>query len=125
MAVKLVIVDDEEFIRLPMKDYFEDSGWAVVTFNSGEEALSYFEAESADCVLADMRLPGMTGIEFVINANRCKPGMRFVIYSGAMDFSIIEELKTAGVQNYSVVNKPVFDLNELRKALEGDMKGAC
>ncbi len=125
MTTKLVIVDDEEFIRLPMKDYFEDCGWQVITFNSAEEALGFFETESADCVLADMRLPGMTGIEFVIKVNMRNPGMRFVIYSGAMDFSIIEELKTAGVQNYSVVNKPVFDLNELRKALDGERKGAC
>ena len=122
MATKLLIVEDEEFIRLPLKDYFEDCGWMVDTFNSGEEALHHLMKSNADCVIVDMRLPGMTGIEFIIEANRIRPGIRFVIYTGAMDYTMNEDLGTAGVDNYTIVSKPAFDLNELRKALEGKTK---
>ena len=124
MAVKLLIIDDEEFIRLPIQDYFEDCGWTVFTFNNGEDALKYLEKENADCVIADMRLHGMTGIEFIIKANLLRPGIRYVIYSGAIDSSIAYELNKAGIFNYAIVIKPAFDLDELRIALEAKSKGA-
>ena len=122
MTIKLLIVDDEDYIRLPIKDYFEDCGWSVETFDSGEEALRYLLDNEVDCVIADVRLPGMTGIEFITEANRLRPGIRFVIYTGAAGHAIKEELDTAGVDNYAVVSKPAFDLEQLRRALE--MKAA-
>lgn len=122
MAIKLLIVDDEEYIRLPIKDYFEDCGWIVDTFDSGEEALRHLLNNEVDCVIADVRLPGMTGVEFMTEANRLRPGIRFVIYTGAAGYTIKEELDTAGIDNYSVVSKPAFDLEQLRRALE--MKSA-
>lgn len=116
---RLIIVDDEEFIRLPIKDYFEDCGWNVDVFSTAEDALEYLKNESAECVIVDMRLPGMTGIDFITEAHRLRPEIRFVIYTGSIDFSITEELHSAGVNDSCIVRKPVINLIELKIAVEG------
>ena len=120
MKTKLVIIDDEEFIRLPIQDYFEDCGWVVVPFSSAEDALEYLKDESADCVRVDVRLPGMTGPEFIVRASAIRPGIRFVIYTGSFDFSITDDLKRAGVDNSCIVRKPARDLADIKRAVAGD-----
>jgi FixJ family two-component response regulator len=57
MPKRLIIIDDEEFIRIPIQDYFEDNGWQVIPFNSAEEALDYIKKESAECIIVDMSSP--------------------------------------------------------------------
>ncbi len=123
MPRRIVIVDDEEYIRIPMQDYFEDCGWDVSAFNSGEDALAYLEVEEADCVIIDMRLPGMTGLEFIDRAGKIRGGMRFVIYTGSVGFNITENLLKAGITQDCIVHKPAENLSELLKAAEG--KGCC
>jgi len=119
MKTKLMIVDDEEFIRMPLKDYFEDCGWEVEAFSSAADALGYLGKYDAGCVIVDMRLPGMSGVEFITEAHRIRPETRFVIYTGSIDFTVTNELRAAGVNEFSIVRKPAMDLSEIRYAAEG------
>lgn len=119
MKTKLVIIDDEEFIRMPIQDFFEDCGWDVVPFNTAEDALEYLEKENAGCVIVDVRLPGMTGPEFIVKAAAIRPGIRFVIYTGSFDFSISDDLRSAGVDSGCIVRKPAYDLDIIKRAVEG------
>lgn len=118
MKAKLIVIDDEEFIRMPLQDFFEDCGWEVVSYSSAEDALEYLKDEGADCVIVDVRLPGMTGPEFIVKANAIRPGIRFIIYTGSFDFSISEELRRAGVDSNCIVRKPALDLNDIKRAVE-------
>lgn len=118
MPKRLVIIDDEEFIRVPMQDYFEDCGWDVTAFNTAEDALDYLKTESADCIIVDMRLPGMTGLEFIDRAKDIKDGLRFVIYTGSVDFNITENLRSKGITEDCIVHKPAENLSELLHAAE-------
>lgn len=118
MKAKLIVIDDEEFIRMPLQDFFEDCGWEVVSYSSAEDALEYLKDEGADCVIVDVRLPGMTGPEFIVKANAIRPGIRFVIYTGSFDFSITEELRRAGVDKNCIVRKPALDLSDIKRAVE-------
>jgi len=118
MLKKLIIIDDEEYIRIPMQDYFEDNGWNVAAFNSAEEALGYLEYESADCIIVDMRLPGMTGLEFIDKANHIRKGLKFVIYTGSVDFNLTENLRSIGITEDCIVHKPAENLRELLDAAE-------
>ncbi|HPS57618.1 MAG TPA: response regulator [Spirochaetota bacterium] len=123
MKAKLLVIDDEDFIRMPIQDYFEDCGWEVVPFSSAEDALAYLKDEMADCVIVDVRLPGMSGPEFIVRASALRPGIRFVIYTGSFDFSITNDLRAAGVDKNCIVRKPARDLNDIRRAVEGGDHG--
>jgi DNA-binding response OmpR family regulator len=60
---RLLIVDDEKYLRLLYKTELEAEGYHVDTAADAKEALGMFEREHYDLVILDIRMPGMDGIE--------------------------------------------------------------
>lgn len=63
MKKKILVVDDEEGLRLLYKEELEDEGWEVELAASGEESMEKLEKDSIDLVLLDIKMPGMDGVE--------------------------------------------------------------
>ena len=61
--IKITIVDDDESVREGLSRLLSSVGFVVNTFASAEEYLSYDPPRRADCLLLDVRMPGMGGIE--------------------------------------------------------------
>jgi FixJ family two-component response regulator len=57
------IVDDDESVRTAMRDMVESFGYAVVAFASGVEFLGSSGPHDSACLIADVRMPGMDGLE--------------------------------------------------------------
>ncbi|MEM7828392.1 MAG: response regulator [Candidatus Aenigmatarchaeota archaeon] len=60
---KILVVDDEEYIRVLYKEELEDEGYNVCVACDGEEALRKIEEERPDLVILDIKMPGINGIE--------------------------------------------------------------
>lgn len=116
MNRRLIIIDDEESIRNPITDYFEDMGWDVFPFHSAEDALLFLEKEHVDTAIVDVRLPGMTGIDFIYETIKQKRVINFVIYTGSVDFSLPEDFKSIGVST-NVILKPAESFSVLYNAV--------
>jgi len=63
MKKKILIVDDEEGLRLLYKEELEDEGASVTLAASGAEALERLEEGTFDLILLDIKMPGMDGVE--------------------------------------------------------------
>lgn len=63
MKKKILVVDDEEGLRLLYKEELEDEGNVVVLASSGAEALERLGDGPVDLVLLDIKMPGMDGVE--------------------------------------------------------------
>ncbi len=63
MSSRVLIVDDEEGIRLLYKEELEEEGYEVELASSGEEALKKLDSGQMDMVLLDIKMPGMDGVE--------------------------------------------------------------
>ena len=63
MKNRLLIVDDEEGIRLLYKEELEEEGYDTEIASSGEEALEKLKDAKVDLVLLDIKMPGMDGVE--------------------------------------------------------------
>ena len=63
MEADILIVDDEEGIRLSMQEFVTVSGFRTYTAASAEEALTLLEERQVDVVITDIMLPGMDGLE--------------------------------------------------------------
>lgn len=67
---RILLVDDEGWVRKLVRGYLEQAGFAVTTAASGPEALAEFKAHPPDLVLLDLMLPGMDGLEVARHIRR-------------------------------------------------------
>ncbi len=61
-AARILIVDDNEANRLLAQGTLEDEGYEVLLATGGAEAIAAFEAERPDCIVLDVRMPGIDGL---------------------------------------------------------------
>jgi len=82
MPNSVLIVDDEEGIRRSLTGVLEDEGMLVETAASGEECLACFERRLFSCVLLDVWLPGIDGIETLKRLKSAYPDTAVLMISG-------------------------------------------
>jgi FixJ family two-component response regulator len=62
-ALLVAVVDDDESMRDTTRDFLESAGFAVAIFASARSLLESACLENVSCLITDIRMPGMTGIE--------------------------------------------------------------
>ena len=82
MPNSVLIVDDEEGIRRTLAGVLTDEGFSVETAASGEECLALFEGRLFSCVLLDVWLPGIDGIETLERLKEAYPDTAVIMISG-------------------------------------------
>jgi CheY-like chemotaxis protein len=110
---RILIVDDEAFIRLYLEEVLADEGHDVMSARDGAEALRLLRTAgiTPDLILLDLMMPGMNGWEFrkAQAADPVLAGIPVVVVSGAGD--VQAEAARLGVKGY--VTKPFFPENLL------------
>ncbi len=117
LVYKVLILDDEEGIRISLTDFFEDEGFCVSCVSSSEEALDVLADKKIDVGVIDIRLPTMTGIDFILKAHHIQPDMKYVIYTGSSDFVLPLDLYEIGIRPNDVFNKPIEDMSLISNAV--------
>ncbi|MDP2848533.1 MAG: response regulator [Humidesulfovibrio sp.] len=104
---RILIIDDEERIRHLLQDYLEDfEDYALRASESAEDALEQLSHETAELCIVDMRLPGMDGQAFILQAEKRQLCDRFILHTGSMDFTLTKELRESGLTEDDVFFKP-------------------
>ncbi len=117
-----LILDDEESIRQSIAAYMEDDGYIVFRAGSGEEALEIVKNNHIDEAVVDIRLPGIDGNTFMIEARKILPNIKFVVHTGSADYVPPDAVKALGITSDKVLIKPASDLNVLCEALKEQYK---
>ena len=117
-----LILDDEESIRQSIAAYMEDDGYIVFRAGSGEEALEIVKNNHIDEAVVDIRLPGIDGNTFMIEARKILPNIKFVVHTGSADYMPPDAVKDLGVTSGKVLIKPASDLNVLCQAFKEQYK---
>jgi two-component system cell cycle sensor histidine kinase/response regulator CckA len=118
----VLVVDDGEDIRRLVRTILDRLGYVVLEAASGEDAVAAFRDghPSIDCVILDMVMPGMSGLETARRLREIQPGVRIILSSG---FSIEEDAREAfeeGIQGFLPKPFRVHSLAaELRRVLNG------
>jgi len=115
----ILVVDDEFSVRDSLEHWFRRDGYRVGTAQSGEEALGSLQRERWDVVLADIRMPGMDGLELQRRIHRIDPEIAVIVITAyASVESAVQALKDGA---FDYVAKPI-DPDELshlvKKAVE-------
>jgi two-component system nitrogen regulation response regulator NtrX len=101
----VLVVDDEEGIRESLAGIFEDEGCAILTSNSGEEALELLKEHSPDLVLLDIWLPGIDGIKTLEEIKALKPDLPIIMISGHGNIELA--VKATKIGAYDFLEKPL------------------
>jgi len=82
MTARIMIVDDEQAIRDSLQGLFEDEGYLVYSAASGEECVAKLRKQSVDCVLLDIWMPGIDGLETLSRLQQLDRGLPVIMMSG-------------------------------------------
>ncbi len=111
---RVLVADDEENLRLVLKTLLKKHGYEVQVAASAEEALARLQQFDPDFVLADVRMPGMSGIELVAELKRRGSDAVAIVMSAYGSVELALEAMKAGAYDY--VAKP-FKQDEVLLAL--------
>jgi len=109
----VLIIDDDEAVRLSLKFHFDDCGFITQSVQTAEEALNLMENTKVDAAIVDLRLPGINGIEFIRLAADKWPDVMYVIYTGSPAANIPDEILSTISVSPKMFFKPLSDLSEL------------
>jgi DNA-binding NtrC family response regulator len=109
--VRILIVDDEETIRLALGELLRSDGHAVREAETGDVALAALDGAPADLVLADLRMPGMDGMQLLETVRARFPNTLVVLVTAQGDERIAVQALKLGAYDY--LPKP-FDNEEIR-----------
>lgn len=107
---RILIVDDERYIRSTIKDIFENEKYVAETAADPVEALELIKSSTFDLVLSDIVMPRMTGIEFIDELQAMQFEAPVIIMSAHGDIQTAVECIKKGA--YDFLEKPI-DLNRL------------
>jgi FixJ family two-component response regulator len=120
MTPLISIVDDDISVRKSLDRLFRSVGLEVRVFGSAEDFLSSNHSRKPDCLILDVRLPGMSGVELLqyLGAHKCNVPVVFITAHGADDGA-----RSAAASDWTVayLTKP-FSGDELLDAVNAALK---
>src|SRR3972149_915447 len=117
MKNRLLIVDDEEGIRLLYKEELEEEGYATEIASSGEEALEKLKDTKVDLVLLDIKMPGMDGVEVLRRVKEKWKTLPVILCTAYPHYK--QEFGTWASDAYVVKSS---DLKELKAKIKNKLK---
>lgn len=113
------VVEDDEAFRDSLKALLESAGLTVETYASGEEFLQAYDSERCGCLLLDIRMPGIGGLELLEKLAAAKTNLPVIIMTSHGDVPKAVKAMKAGAVDF--LEKPFRDevvLGCIRHALE-------
>jgi FixJ family two-component response regulator len=113
-AALVAIVDDDESIRIALHRLVRSAGYSVDVFASATDFLGSLSLRTPSCLLLDLQLPGMTGIELLQRFAELDNAPPVVVITGSDDQCLLDQCLALGAKQY--LRKPV-DCDKLLEAI--------
>ena len=114
-AGRILVVDDEENIRLTLEECFTSIGYEVVTASDGEDALQKFAPGKFDCVISDLMMPSIDGIELLKRIRIQDSDVYFLMITGYPGIDSAVNAMKEGAYDY--LTKP-FHMEDIQLKVE-------
>lgn len=117
---KVLIVDDQNGIRILLMEVFSSEGYTTYQAANGKTALEIVEKHTPDLVLLDMKIPGMDGLEILKHLKEMNPSIKVIMMTAYGELDMIKEATELGALMH--FTKP-FDIDEMRVAVNMQLSG--
>jgi diguanylate cyclase (GGDEF)-like protein len=116
---RLLVIDDDQDVRLLLKDLLEESDYEVHSASCGEEALRMIRVSTYDIIITDLRLTGMHGLEVIKEVKAIDAGIDVVVMTGYASVNSAVESMKAGAVDY--ITKP-FNSDQIRMVVKKNLE---
>jgi len=120
-ALLVAVVDDEESVRKALRRLLRSAGMQVEAFSSGQEFLNSLVNHQPDCLLLDLHMPGLTGLDVQRRLTEAQTVLPTIIITGHDQPGVANEALAAGASSY--LTKPTDErvlLDAINHAVSSD-----
>jgi len=114
--MRVLIIDDEQYVRLVLEHTLREEGCDVVVASDGKAGIAALQSETFDCVITDLRMPGIDGLNVLAWVTDHQPGVEVVMLTGHGDVKDAVEAMKQGAWDFIIKDTP-FDGAAVKAAL--------
>ena len=103
---KVLVVDDDQDIRLLLERFLSKNKFSTETASDGERAIQLLKEQVFDLVLCDFKLPDITGLELIQKIKILRPEAAIIVITGYSDVKVAVKAIKLGAYDY--VTKPLY-----------------
>ncbi|MBW2122357.1 MAG: sigma-54-dependent Fis family transcriptional regulator, partial [Deltaproteobacteria bacterium] len=118
---RILVVEDDASMGFLLCEAMGKEGYEALVVSTGEEALSRLNHEDFDLVILDLRLPGMSGMDVLVNLKRTHPDLTVIMVTAHGSKDVALEAIRAGAYDY--FTKP-FEIDEMRTVVRRALEKA-
>ena len=116
-GIRILLVDDEEHIRLLFKEELEEEGYSIDVASNGFEALEKLRDLRFDLIVLDIKMPGMDGIQTLNEIKKLNKDQRVILCSAYGEFK--QDFSSWVSDAYVVKSADTRELKETIKSVLG------
>ncbi len=116
---RILLIDDDEFVRESLSIVLEDAGYEVTTADNGKTGIKQLTQQKFDVMITDVVMPEKDGIEVLMEAKRNYPDTKVIVISGGGRINVKDYLSVAEqLEAHGVLAKPFTNQELLGKVSE-------
>ena len=112
--MRILLIDDDEWIRDSLSLYFEGEGCHLLALETAEEGIEALKGQNYDIIMVDYRLPGMDGLEFLKRIQGPYPHTMKVLITAYKSKEVVSKAMKIGIDDF--IEKP-FTTRNIEEAL--------
>jgi len=117
---KILVIDDQEALRVTYRDFLEDLGYVVFDAASGRHGLELAAREQPELILLDLYMPELDGLATLEVLRKTAPDIPVIVISGTDDIRDVVEALRRGATDY--LTKPILSLDVLSHAVSSGIE---
>ncbi|MDN5343996.1 MAG: two-component system, response regulator, stage 0 sporulation protein [Clostridia bacterium] len=111
-----MVIDDQPGVRRLICEALKQGGYNLCVATEGKEALAKLTSEVPDLVILDMKMPGMSGMEFLKEMRKLSYSLPVIVITAYNDLDLVEQASKYGASHF--LQKP-FDIQQLYRLVRG------
>ena len=98
--MKILLIDDDEWIRDAMRIFFETENCKIIALETAEEALKILHQQNYDIVICDYKLPGLNGLTFLKEVRQSQSDALTIMITAYKTAPLVSEAKKIGIHGF-------------------------
>lgn len=115
---RILVIDDDEQIRIMFRNMLERDGYEVICASNGKEGIRLYRENPADLIITDLIMPEKDGMEIIMELKRDFPEVKLIAVSGGGHIKPDEYLSIANLLGAQCSFTKPFERDEILKAVK-------